>query len=143
MIWLKVSILGTSPDMIDNAENRFKFSRMLDTMGISQPRWKELSTSEVGILITIAWNYHVTCIGLWVLTNKYTTVYRYITQHFAHVHMHACMDMYEHTHACARTHASTHVHTCSRTRTHTNAHAHTHTHTHTQTEHAYIIIYPK
>ncbi|XP_067677512.1 multifunctional protein CAD-like [Haliotis asinina] len=39
-------ILGTSPESIDNAENRFKFSRMLDNMGISQPLWKELSTVE-------------------------------------------------------------------------------------------------
>ncbi|CAB1340227.1 unnamed protein product [Coregonus sp. 'balchen'] len=30
-------ILGTSPEFIDSAENRFKFSRMLDTIGISQP----------------------------------------------------------------------------------------------------------
>ncbi|XP_052267533.1 CAD protein-like isoform X3 [Dreissena polymorpha] len=42
----KAKILGTSPECIDNAENRFKFSRMLDNMGISQPRWKELSTIE-------------------------------------------------------------------------------------------------
>lgn len=39
-------ILGTSPESIDTAENRFKFSRMLDTIGISQPRWKELSDTE-------------------------------------------------------------------------------------------------
>ncbi|CAG0922202.1 unnamed protein product, partial [Notodromas monacha] len=39
----QVKILGTSPVSIDNAENRFKFSRTLDTMQISQPRWKELS----------------------------------------------------------------------------------------------------
>ncbi|XP_075969531.1 carbamoyl-phosphate synthetase 2, aspartate transcarbamylase, and dihydroorotase rudimentary isoform X1 [Anticarsia gemmatalis] len=39
-------ILGTSPDMIDNAENRFKFSRMLDRKGIMQPRWKELTDLE-------------------------------------------------------------------------------------------------
>ena len=37
-------MLGTSPESIDNAENRFKFSRMLDTIGISQPKWKELTT---------------------------------------------------------------------------------------------------
>ncbi|XP_076085937.1 multifunctional protein CAD-like [Mytilus galloprovincialis] len=36
-------ILGTSPECIDNAENRFKFSRMLDNMGIQQPQWKELT----------------------------------------------------------------------------------------------------
>lgn len=31
-------ILGTSPESVDGAENRFKFSRMLDSIGISQPR---------------------------------------------------------------------------------------------------------
>lgn len=31
-------ILGTSPESVDGAENRFKFSRMLDGIGISQPR---------------------------------------------------------------------------------------------------------
>jgi len=44
---LKARILGTSPEFIDNAENRFKFSRMLDNMGISQPQWKELTDIEV------------------------------------------------------------------------------------------------
>lgn len=39
----KVSILGTSPENIDNAEDRFKFSRLLDTYGISQPVWKVLT----------------------------------------------------------------------------------------------------
>jgi carbamoyl-phosphate synthase/aspartate carbamoyltransferase len=41
-----VKILGTSPEMIDMAENRYKFSRMLDTIGVDQPLWKELSTME-------------------------------------------------------------------------------------------------
>lgn len=40
-------IMGTSPESIDCAENRFKFSRMLDSIGISQPRWKELTNLEV------------------------------------------------------------------------------------------------
>ena len=40
---LQVRILGTSPEMIDNAENRFKFSRLLDNIGVEQPRWKELT----------------------------------------------------------------------------------------------------
>uniref|UniRef100_A0A8C5NNS2 Carbamoyl-phosphate synthetase 2, aspartate transcarbamylase, and dihydroorotase n=1 Tax=Junco hyemalis TaxID=40217 RepID=A0A8C5NNS2_JUNHY len=40
-------ILGTSPEAIDSAENRFKFSRLLDSIGISQPLWKELSNMEV------------------------------------------------------------------------------------------------
>ncbi|XP_069830459.1 multifunctional protein CAD [Dendropsophus ebraccatus] len=39
-------VLGTSPEAIDSAENRFKFSRLLDTIGISQPQWKELSDMQ-------------------------------------------------------------------------------------------------
>jgi len=41
-----VHILGTSPESIDNAENRHKFSMMLDDLGIDQPRWKELSSMD-------------------------------------------------------------------------------------------------
>lgn len=45
----QAKVLGTSPDMIDGAENRFKFSRMLDRKGIMQPRWKELTNLESAI----------------------------------------------------------------------------------------------
>eukprot|EP00128_Syssomonas_multiformis_P001183 Colp12_sorted_trinity150504_noHs@16970 len=38
-----VRIFGTSPVQIDMAENRYKFSRLLDTIGIDQPLWKELT----------------------------------------------------------------------------------------------------
>ncbi|KAJ1566454.1 hypothetical protein HK405_009751, partial [Cladochytrium tenue] len=41
-----VKILGTSPEMIDNAENRYKFSRMLDKIGVDQPQWKELTSID-------------------------------------------------------------------------------------------------
>jgi len=41
-----VPILGTSPLSIDRAENRHKFSAMLDTLGIDQPLWAELSSME-------------------------------------------------------------------------------------------------
>jgi len=41
-----VKVLGTSPDMIDTAENRYKFSRMLDRIGVDQPTWKELTSFE-------------------------------------------------------------------------------------------------
>ena len=41
-----VEILGTSAKNIDNAEDRHKFSTMLDNLGIDQPRWKELTTLE-------------------------------------------------------------------------------------------------
>jgi carbamoyl-phosphate synthase/aspartate carbamoyltransferase len=41
-----VKILGTSPEMIDMAENRYKFSRMLDRIGVDQPEWKELTSID-------------------------------------------------------------------------------------------------
>ncbi|CAG9971499.1 unnamed protein product [Clonostachys byssicola] len=39
-------VLGTSPEMIDSAENRYKFSRMLDRIEVDQPTWKELTSFE-------------------------------------------------------------------------------------------------
>jgi carbamoyl-phosphate synthase large subunit len=39
-----IKILGTSPDQIDNAENRHKFSQILDKIKIDQPEWKELTS---------------------------------------------------------------------------------------------------
>ena len=41
-----VPILGTSPLKIDNAEDREKFSSLLDRLNIDQPRWARLSTIE-------------------------------------------------------------------------------------------------
>ncbi len=41
-----VNILGTTAKSIDNAEDRHKFSAMLDTLGIDQPRWRELTSFE-------------------------------------------------------------------------------------------------
>ncbi|QSS52941.1 carbamoyl-phosphate synthase [Histoplasma capsulatum var. duboisii H88] len=43
---LNVNILGTSPEMIDTAENRYKFSRLLDHIDVDQPAWKELTSIE-------------------------------------------------------------------------------------------------
>jgi carbamoyl-phosphate synthase/aspartate carbamoyltransferase/dihydroorotase len=45
----KVKVLGSLPEAIDNAENRFKFSRMLDNIGILQPKWKELQTLQSAV----------------------------------------------------------------------------------------------
>ena len=42
----QVPVLGTSPISIDRAENRHKFSAMLDQLEIDQPRWKEMTTIE-------------------------------------------------------------------------------------------------
>lgn len=44
-----VKILGTSPEQIDNAENRHKFSQILDDYGIDQPEWKELTSLKEAI----------------------------------------------------------------------------------------------
>ncbi|MDD2797867.1 MAG: carbamoyl-phosphate synthase (glutamine-hydrolyzing) large subunit [Bacteroidales bacterium] len=41
-----VTILGTQAVDIDRAEDRHKFSSMLDDLGIDQPRWKELTTFD-------------------------------------------------------------------------------------------------
>jgi carbamoylphosphate synthase large subunit len=39
-------ILGTSPLAIDQCEDRYKFSQLLDKYGVKQPAWKELSTLQ-------------------------------------------------------------------------------------------------
>lgn len=41
-----VRVIGTLPTSIDRAENRYKFSRMLETIDVDQPRWKELTTFD-------------------------------------------------------------------------------------------------
>jgi len=41
-----VKILGTSAKMIDNAEDRMKFSDMVDEIGVQQPRWRELTSVD-------------------------------------------------------------------------------------------------
>ncbi|WP_185873055.1 carbamoyl-phosphate synthase (glutamine-hydrolyzing) large subunit [Blattabacterium cuenoti] len=41
-----INILGTSPISIDKVENRSKFSKILDILGINQPKWKELSNCD-------------------------------------------------------------------------------------------------
>ena len=61
----QVPVLGTSPICIDRAENRHKFSAMLDNLGIDQPRWKELTSfdeidqfvKEVGFPVLIRPSY--------------------------------------------------------------------------------------
>jgi carbamoyl-phosphate synthase large subunit len=41
-----IKILGTSPEQIDNAESRHKFSKILDKLGIDQPEWTEVTTFD-------------------------------------------------------------------------------------------------
>ncbi|MGL4956531.1 MAG: carbamoyl-phosphate synthase (glutamine-hydrolyzing) large subunit, partial [Bacteroidales bacterium] len=60
-----IPILGTSAESIDRAENRHKFSAMLDQLNIDQPRWKELTSfdeidsfvAEVGFPVLIRPSY--------------------------------------------------------------------------------------
>ena len=40
----KLNILGTHPENIDRAEDRHKFSQLLDTIGVDQPEWKEMTS---------------------------------------------------------------------------------------------------
>ncbi len=44
-----IRVLGTSTKSIDNAENRSKFSSLLDFLGIDQPEWRELSSTSDAI----------------------------------------------------------------------------------------------
>ena len=39
-----VKVLGTSPEMIDSAEERSVFSAILDEIGVDQAPWSALST---------------------------------------------------------------------------------------------------
>ncbi|MBF1389896.1 MAG: carbamoyl-phosphate synthase (glutamine-hydrolyzing) large subunit [Porphyromonas sp.] len=61
----RIPILGTQAEDIDNAEDRHKFSAMLDELGIDQPRWQELTSlsdidqfiSEVGFPVLVRPSY--------------------------------------------------------------------------------------
>jgi carbamoyl-phosphate synthase large subunit len=41
-----MKVLGTPPPSIDRAENRYKFSKLLDELGVDQPEWKELRSER-------------------------------------------------------------------------------------------------
>jgi len=73
-----IPILGTSPLHIDRAENRFKFSEMLDKMGVDQPEWKELSsleeiiefTNEVGFPVLVRPSYVLSGAAMNIVSNR-------------------------------------------------------------------------
>jgi carbamoyl-phosphate synthase large subunit len=54
-----VTILGTSPQEIDRAEDRHKFSRLLDELGVDQPEWQELTSPEKAAAFAKAVGYPV------------------------------------------------------------------------------------
>jgi carbamoyl-phosphate synthase large subunit len=74
----RVPILGTSAKSIDNAEDRHKFSAMLDRIGVDQPRWKELSTledvnefvNEVGFPVLVRPSYVLSGAAMNVCSNQ-------------------------------------------------------------------------
>ncbi|MDR1681880.1 MAG: carbamoyl-phosphate synthase (glutamine-hydrolyzing) large subunit, partial [Candidatus Symbiothrix sp.] len=73
-----VPILGTTATKIDNAEDRHKFSSMLDRLGIDQPRWKELSSladidafvEEVGFPVLVRPSYVLSGAAMNVCSNQ-------------------------------------------------------------------------
>ena len=73
-----IPILGTSAINIDNAENRQKFSAMLDKHHIDQPRWSELTSiediytfaDEVGFPVLVRPSYVLSGAAMNVVSNK-------------------------------------------------------------------------
>ncbi|MDE6352502.1 MAG: carbamoyl-phosphate synthase (glutamine-hydrolyzing) large subunit [Muribaculaceae bacterium] len=73
-----VNILGTTAQSIDNAEDRHKFSAMLDRLGIDQPRWRELTSfedidkfiEEVGFPVLVRPSYVLSGAAMNVCSNK-------------------------------------------------------------------------
>ena len=73
-----VNILGTSAESIDNAEDRHKFSAMLDRLGIDQPRWRELTSmddinefvEEVGFPVLVRPSYVLSGAAMNVCSNN-------------------------------------------------------------------------
>ena len=72
-----VNILGTAAKSIDNAEDRHKFSAMLDTLHIDQPRWRELTSfddihqfiDEVGFPVLVRPSYVLSGAAMNVCSN--------------------------------------------------------------------------
>ena len=72
-----VNILGTSAASIDNAEDRNKFSAMLDSLHIDQPRWRELTSfdditsfiDEVGFPVLVRPSYVLSGAAMNVCSN--------------------------------------------------------------------------
>ncbi len=73
-----VNILGTSAYDIDHAEDRHKFSSMLDELGIDQPRWRELTSlddiydfvAEVGYPVLVRPSYVLSGAAMNVCSNN-------------------------------------------------------------------------
>ncbi len=80
-----IPILGTQAEDIDGAEDRHKFSAMLDRLGVDQPRWKELTTlsdidefiAEVGFPVLVRPSYVLSGAAMNVCSNQ-EELYRFL-----------------------------------------------------------------
>jgi len=74
-----IRILGTSGEDIDNAENRMKFGKIMDTLGIKQPPWAELRVldkviifaKEIGYPVLVRPSYVLSGAAMRVAHNEY------------------------------------------------------------------------
>lgn len=59
-----VKVLGTDPENIDMAEDRHKFSSVLDTVGVDQPEWTEVTSVEAAKAFAKRVGYVTSCLSL-------------------------------------------------------------------------------
>ena len=75
----RINVLGTQPKDVDNAEDRHKFSSMLDELGIDQPRWREMTSlndiygfvDEVGYPVLVRPSYVLSGAAMNVCSNNH------------------------------------------------------------------------
>jgi carbamoyl-phosphate synthase large subunit len=72
----KAKVLGTDPQDIDKAEDRHKFSSILDSIGVDQPAWKELTSYEDAKKFANSVGYPVLVRPSYVLSGAAMTVIR-------------------------------------------------------------------
>ena len=72
----KAKVLGTDPKDIDKAEDRHKFSQILDSIGVDQPAWKELTSYKDAKAFAEEVSYPVLVRPSYVLSGAAMTVIR-------------------------------------------------------------------
>ena len=72
----KAKVLGTDPKDIDKAEDRHKFSQILDSIGLDQPAWKELTSLKEAETFAESVGYPVLVRPSYVLSGAAMTVIR-------------------------------------------------------------------
>lgn len=76
----KAKVLGTNPEDIDKAEDRHKFSQILDSIGVDQPKWKELTSYKEAKDFADTVGYPVLVRPSYVLSGAAMTVVRSETE---------------------------------------------------------------